>query len=331
MKKIFPLSLALLLLSPALCSQIPEIKGKPIVEIFTDFHINLDDTAKTTGFGLGRAYLGYTFLPGNDFSATIILNIGSPEDLTPDALHRRYAYFREASISYFKDRLNISFGMVSTKHYAYEQKFWGKRYIANTFQALNGYGIVADLGVVAEYKFSDVISADISVLNGEGYSDLQLDNGVKTSAGLTFTPSARFAFRFYNDITKQYGVWQYTLLTFAGFRNDHLTIGADYNYKTNLDLRNGDNGWGISGTAAYSISKKYEFFARYDYSSSVSGIEYADQWNFLVDNSLIIAGLQYTFNPNVRMALNYQENIPYYADLPSTGLIFLSASFRIGR
>lgn len=328
MIKISPFALVLILMSGNLHSQTPEIKGKPIAEVFTDFHINLNDTSKTTGFGLTRAYIGYNYLPGNNFSATIILNAGNPDDLPPDAVHRRYAYLREASVTYANERLRISFGITSTKHFDYEQRFWGKRYVANTFQALNGYGYVADLGVVADYKFSDIISGDVTVMNGKGYSELQLDNGVKTSAGLTVTPNQQLVFRLYNDIERESGIWQYTLLTFAGFKNDLLTIGAELNYKTNLDLQDGHNGWGISTTGALNITGKYQIFARYDYAASVNATDYHYHWNYLSDGNLLIGGLQYTCNQNFKVSLNYQENIPYDAGLQSTGLISLDASFK---
>jgi hypothetical protein len=309
-------------------SQSLENHGKPIVEIFTDLHVNLNDTSKTSGFGLTRAYFGYKFLPVSNFSATVILNIGTPEDLPVASVHRRYAFFREASVSYEKESLRISFGITGTRYFYYQQKFWGKRYIANTFQALNGYGVVADLGVVADYKFSDLISGDLTVMNGEGYSELQLDNGVKASAGITITPSEQLSVRFYSDVTKQWGFWQSTFMSFAGFRNDLFTIGAEANYKTNLVLKDGHNAWGISGTGAFSISKKYEIFARYDYSASVTLPDDPNHWNYLMDGNLLIGGLQYTFNPNARIALDYQEKIPYDSDLKSTSLIFLNASFK---
>jgi hypothetical protein len=309
-------------------SQSLEIPGKPIVEIFTDLHVNLNDTSSTTGFGLSRAYFGYKFFQISNFSATVILNIGTPEDLPATSVHRRYAYFREASVTYEKESLRISFGITGTRYFNYQQKFWAKRYIANTFQALNGYGVVADLGVVVDYKFSDLISCDLTVMNGEGYSELQLDNGVKTSAGITITPSEQFSVRFYSDVTKQYGFWQSTFMSFAGFRNDLFTIGAEVNYKTNLVLKNGYNAWGISGTGAISTSKKCEIFARYDYSGSVTLPDDPNHWNYLMDGHLLIGGFQYTLSQNVRIALDYQEKIPYDSDLRSTSLIFLNASFR---
>jgi hypothetical protein len=226
MKKTLPFLLFAILFNQAALSQTTEISGKAITEIFTDFHINLNDSSKTTGFGLNRAYLGYNFLPGGNFSGSVIVNIGSPEELSSGAVHRRYAYFREASLSWTNDRINISFGITGTRIFNYQLKFWGKRYIANAFQSLNGYGFIADLGVVMDYKFNNIFSGDISVTNGEGFSELQLDNALKTSVGLTITPTNQVSIRIYGDINKPMGIWQSTLVGFAGFKNDLVTIGA---------------------------------------------------------------------------------------------------------
>ncbi len=87
----------LLVYSEVSYTQNPVIPGKPVMEIITDFHLDLNDTAKTTGFGISRAYFGYNYLPGKNFSCKIILNIGTPEDFPRPAAPLRYRFFREAS------------------------------------------------------------------------------------------------------------------------------------------------------------------------------------------------------------------------------------------
>lgn len=328
MKKILPLLLLTILFEQAASSQTTEISGKPIAEIYTDFHLNLNDTAKTTGFGLNRAYLGYNFLPAGNFSGSIIVNIGSPDDLPEGATHRRYAYFREASLSWTNEKINVSFGITGTRIQNYQQKFWGKRYIANNYQTLNGYGFIADLGIVMDYKINDILTADISIMNGEGYSELQLDNGVKTAAGLTITPSRQLAFRLYGDIDKSEGVWQSTLVVFGGFKNELVTIGGEVNFKSNLDMIGGHNACGFSGTGAISVTKKSELFVRYDYSTSVLVPGETMQWNYKKDGSFLIAGVQHTFSQNVKLALDYQGTFPYNSGRKTSDAIFVNALFK---
>jgi hypothetical protein len=329
MQRILPFLLILLVCTELCHSQDKVGTGKPIMQIISDFHLDLNDTAKTTGFGISRAYFGYNYLAANNFTCQIILNIGTPEDLPQQASPRRYAFFREASVTYTADRMKVSFGITTTRHFDFLQKFWGKRFIASEFEVRNNYGYIADLGVVLDYRFSEKLSADIALTNGEGYSNIQLDNGVKAAAGLTYRPTRNYAFRFYNDLNNNGGVLQYTLSAFAGVDNDWTNFGVSFHYKTNMYKVEGHNGWGVSTTGAVKLPKHWEVIARYDFSGSVTVTGESNPWNYLKDSNLIIFGLQKNININFKLALDYQNNIPYSTDLPSTGFIFLNALFKI--
>jgi hypothetical protein len=328
MKKVLFAVFVLILTNATLRSQNTENSGKPIAEIFTDFHYNLKHDSKTTGFSINRAYFGYNYIVDENFSANIKLNVGTPEELAPGSVARRYAYFREASLKYFKDKLYLTFGMTSTRLFDYQQRFWGKRYVANTYQSINGYGFVADLGIVADYKFSDIIEGDATFMNGEGYANIQLDNDLRSSLGITITPVKELAIRVYSDIIKTKGLWQATVVSFAGFKNEKVTIGAEISYKSNLDLSEGHHAWGISGTGAVSLTKKIEFFTRYDYSTSVIVPGDATQWNFSKDGQFLINGFQYSFNKIVKIALDNQASFPADKTKTISDLIFINALFK---
>lgn len=328
MKKILMPAAILFLTFSGLNSQTPDNQGYPIVEIFSNFHYNLGNSDKTTGFSLNRAHLGYDYIANENFSAIINIEIGTPEDLAAGSKPRRYAYYREASINYSKDKLGISMGITGTRLYDYQQKFWGKRYIANTYQSINGYGYVADLGIVADYKFNNQIEADFTLMNGEGYSNLQLDNNLKSSVGVTITPIKQLALRMYGDLMKQPGLWQTTIVGFAGFKNDYFNIGAEINYKSNLDMTKGHDAWGISATGAISLSKKIEFFTRYDYSTSVIVPGDEAEWNYNKDGTFLISGFQYAFNKIVKVALDYQATFPVDASKSISKLIFFNTLFK---
>jgi hypothetical protein len=308
-------------------SQTTVIQGKPIAEIFTDFHYIFNDTSRRSGFDMNRAHLGYNFLPGGDFSSTIIINIGSPVDLAEGSTPRRYAFFREASIAYNKEKLAINFGIVNTRYQDFQQGFWGKRFLGPEFEAAYGYGTVADLGVVLDYKFNNIIKVDLSVLNGEGYMNIQLDNSVKTAAGLTITAPGNIVFRLYSDIIKTKGVWQNTLIGFAGYKNDHFSIGGEASFKSNLDLTKGHNVWGLSATGSYFLTEKSEIFIRYDYAASVVVPGEDLQWDFNKDGTYFIGGFQFKFNSYLKMALNYRRTNPYYPGKPGSDAIYLNARF----
>jgi hypothetical protein len=328
MKRILLTILVALFVFRIINSQTSDPQGKAITEIFTDFHLNLNDTSKTSGFGLNRAYLGYNFTPEKHFSGTVIVNAGKPEDLAPGSEPRRYAYFREASISYSNDKLKLSFGITGTRLFDFQQKFWGKRYIANTYQSLNGYGFVADLGLAVDYRFSDILKADLTLMNGEGYCNIQIDNSLRTTVGLNITPDSRFAIRLYGDITRLKGIWQPMFIGFIGFKNETITIGAEATYKSNLDNTAGHHAWGISGTGALVVAKNTEVFIRYDYSTSVVPAGDSLPWNYLNDGVFLVTGLQYSFTQNIKLALNYQGAHPYDSAGSVSDAVFLNALYR---
>lgn len=328
MKKILPVSVFILMIIQAAYSQSIDQYGKPITEIFTDFHLNLNDTAAHTGFGLNRAYLGYQFMPDGKFTGKIILNVGSPEDLAPGSTPHRYSFFREVSLSWSDGKLTISGGITSTKMFQFQQTFWDKRYVANTYQSLNGYGLVADLGVVVEYKLNDIVTADYTLMNGEGYSEIQLDNSLKNSFGMTITPNNNVAIRLYTDIIRQNGIWQQLAIAFLGFKNDRLTIGGEISYKSNTDLIKGHHLYGVSSTGGVNLTKKTEFFMRYDYAASVRIQGDALPWNNINDGSFLISGIQLTLSPNVKIAFDYQGKYPYEASAQKNGLIYVNALFK---
>jgi len=303
-------------------------QGRPVAEIYTDFHYTPNDTTKNTGFGINRAHLGYNYTPEGNFSALIMINIGTPEDLSDGAVPKRYANFREASVTYQKEKLELSFGMVSTRYASFQQGFWGKRYLGPEYQATYPYGSVADLGIVLDYKLSDLLNVDLSLLNGKGYTNIQFDNSLKTTIGLTISTPNKIFVRLYGDIMKPQGVIQTTLLMFAGHTNNRFSIGAEASYKTNLDLINGHNIWGISGTGSIFLNDKSEIFARYDYAASVIVPNEELHWNYIKDNTYFIGGIQHKLSDNLKIALNFRRQNPYNPGQKTSDAIYLNAHFK---
>lgn len=328
MKQFFILLLIFILSYFSLSAQVDLIENKIISEIFTDFHVNLNDTSKTNGFGINRAYLGYSFIADNNFSAKLIVNIGNPDDMINGALRRRYAFFREASITWSDDKLRMALGLNDTRISRFQQRWWGKRYLANNYQSINGYGFTADLGFTADYKFSELISADITVMNGEGYLELQLDNGVKSSLGISITPNSNFAFRLYGDIEHKSDIQGITGIMFAGYRNKILNIGAEVSSKTNLNAISGHNAWGLSASGGINFTEKNEIFIRYDYSTSVIPDGETQQWNYLNDGTFTIIGVQHSFTHDIRLSLNFQGKNPYEEGRNNSNMIYTNALFR---
>ena len=89
MKRLLQVLLFLITFVQMLNSQTLLSQGKPLVEIFTNFHYNHNDTSKTSGFGLDRVYVGYNYTPMGNFSAMVLVNLGTPEDLAAGSVPKR--------------------------------------------------------------------------------------------------------------------------------------------------------------------------------------------------------------------------------------------------
>ncbi len=325
-------SLLIILFSFIFLSAKSQSQGKPTTEIFADFHsYSRSDTslAARTGFGLTRVYLGYNYQTPGNFTASAILNIASPSDLAPDSKERRYAFFREASVSWTNQKLSLAFGMTTTRALIFQQRFYNKRYITDNFLAYNGYYAIADLGFTADYIVNDILKIDFSLMNGEGYNNLHIDNSIRSSFGINIIPIKKGVIRLYADYDRPMGVWQQLYIGFLGYKTESLMIGGEAVYKTNHDLIPGHDSWGFTVTGSVRTSEKTEIFGRYDYTNSNIVPENNQPWNYESDRKFFVGGLQYTFNEFFRLAIDYQGSYPNFKAIPERNAIFLNAHFKL--
>lgn len=285
-----------------MAQQAPQSQGKPIITLFGDAGVGTDngDLSKL-GFNLERAYLGYEYGFNEHWKAKVVYDMGKGDD---NSL-QRLGYVKNAEIDYHHNNLSVKIGLTGTSQFNYQEKFWGYRYVAKSFQDLNKWGSSADLGISTSYKLNDLLSADISVFNGEGYKKVQADDQLQYAIGLTATPVKGFSVRAYGEMkTAKDTVAQYAVALFAGYKCDAFRIGAEYNMQLNHGYSENHNLQGLSVYGVGKVSKNIEVFVRYDYGSSQS----EDMWTYGQDGSSELLGFQYKINqlfsiaPNVRFS-----------------------------
>jgi len=297
--------------------------GDPIVRIFANVHNGLTATDRSKAFEVRRAYLGYKYRLSENFSTEIKLDIGSPEEISEYARLRRYAYFKTAALYWEKEKWTIKGGIIDTEHYRRQEKYWKHRYIYKSLQDEHRFGPKADLGTTVIFAPFTNLAFDASVMNGEGYQNLQNDNAFKYSGGISYFPVDRLLLRVYYDFIDQV-VWQSTLSTFSGYRYKKITAGAEYNYKGNRDFQQDHKQTGLSFYLSYDINDKFELFGRFDRLSSNIPKEFTQPWNLVDDGSAIIAGIQFLPVEQVKLALNYQDWVPYASNMGNLSYIFLN-------
>lgn len=278
--------------------------GKPFVKVFTNFHSTFTDGKNHNAFDVTRGYLGYGFKLSEKFSGKVTLDIGDPGvgklQLT--------AYLKHAYFQYKSGRFTTMFGMIGTNQFALQEKQWGNRYLFKSFQDEYKFGPSADLGIFASYQFHEVISADVTIANGEGYKILEIDSVLNYSLGVTITPLKGLKLRGYFDIMGQDSAQQ-TLSFFAGYSRSNFDIGAEYNLQKNHQRIDKHDFSGMSFYGSYQF-KVVKIFARYDRLSSDKIGSATDPWNYKKDGQEIIAGFEFVPVKHIKISPNYQGWIP---------------------
>ena len=297
--------------------------GKPLALIFTNFNTAFSDGETAKSFEITRAYLGYEYNFSKEFYAKLILDVGDPK---VGGLQMT-AYLKNAYLEYSKNNLSVSFGMISTTQFKVSEKIWGLRYIEKSFQDAYKFNSSADLGFNIDYQFANFISADFSIINGEGYKLIQNDNYVRPGLGVTVNPIKNITARVFVDNMGD-SIKQQSLATFLAYTNKKLVLGAEYNYQRNYSMKDGRDIYGTSFFATYAPTAKLKIFGRFDDLKS-KALEGQDQpWQLSKDGQLIIAGIEYSPIKGVKVAPNFRYWNPADNALAATSFAYLNFEFK---
>ena len=64
----------------------------------------------------------------------------------------------------------VYFGIIDILHFAMQEKYWAHRYIDKSFNDRYSLGIKPILGAQVIYNWTDWLSTDFTLMNGEGYT-----------------------------------------------------------------------------------------------------------------------------------------------------------------
>lgn len=281
-----------------------EPKGKAIVQVFGNLHTGFNKKSSDMGFELDRSYLGYEYQFGKGLSVKGVLDVGKSKSVSD---YHRIAYIKNAMVSWKKGNLTLNGGLIPTTLFGFQEKFWNYRYIMKSFQDQYSFGSSADLGLSIAYKFTDWISADAIIVNGEGYKKVQVNNGLNYGLGLTLTPVKGFQIRLYGGLNES-GVDGkaniVNMTAFAGYKNDKFTLGAEYSHMLNASYTKGNDQFGYSVFGSVRLAKYADLYARFD------DLYSKDNWNVDKDEQTAILGAQFKVGKYVKIAPNLRMVIP---------------------
>lgn len=316
-----------LFFTPALSAQEAEAfkpSGKPEARIFTSLSTTFADGDNQNKFDIGRAYFGYSYNFSKSLTGRVVYDVADPSagKLKFTGM-LKFAYLR-----YQTGKLAITGGMIPLPEYDQSDKKWGYRYVYKPFHDEYGFGTSADLGLSVTYNVASWISADVTVMNGEGYKLAEADSAFKAAAAITLMPVKGLSLRGYFDNMTKNSVNQQTLEVLAEYGQKSFSFSAAYNFRKNHSMTDGRNyqGFTFNGTAA--VSEKIKIFARYDYLTSVTMGSDPDPWNISKDGQLWLAGLEFALAPGVNLSPNYQGWNPSGSGMPFISRFSISLDLR---
>jgi hypothetical protein len=304
--------------------------GKPFATIYANFHRGFTGSATNeAAFELVRGYIGYEYAFSPEFDAKINVDVGSPDDLSPISRIRRYAYFKNAFLRFTKQQMQIEFGLIGLKQFKLQEDIWERRYLMKTLADEHRLGASADLGVNFHYKFNQIIDADFTMMNGEGYSSLQMDDVFKYSLGSTIRFPRNFTSRVVYDIMRD-EISETTLLFFTSYDfRKKWNIAAEFILRQNDAWKANRDIYGFSVYGKYNLNTKYQLFARYDKIESNIPEGETLPWHLANDGTALIAGIQFSPLKKITMALNYHDWYPWAANMAGGGFIYLDLEVKM--
>ena len=331
MKKIkFILTIFIIFIGFEIYSQ--QNKGKVSTRVYWNFNKDFTkDAPRKNAFEIKRAYFGYEYIINDNISSKVTFDVGknsSGSDYT--------AFLKIAQLDWkIKNNLKLSIGMIGNKQFKFQESIWGYRYMYKTFQDENKFGSSADLGVNAEIKLSDKINLNLFALNGEGYKNVQDDNGfIKIGGNLIYEFDNGFSAKIYYD--SQPSIENFNLVNtgyFIGYEKEKTRIGLEYNEmfngKTYKDPSKDYSLSGFSGYISQNFSENSSVFFRYDSleSNIVSGS--SEPWNSGKDGKLMILGYEHVVTKGFKLNLNYRNYNYTDNSINNKSMVFINAEIKI--
>ena len=331
MKKIkFILTIFIIFIGFEIYSQ--QNKGKVSTRVYWNFNKDFTkDAPRKNAFDIKRAYFGYEYRINDNISSKVTFDVGKNSSGSDHT-----AFLKIAQLDWkIKNNLKLSIGMIGNKQFKFQESIWGYRYMYKTFQDENKFGSSADLGVNAEIKLSEKINLNLFALNGEGYKNVQDDNGfIKIGGNLIYEFDNGFSAKIYYD--SQPSIENFNLVNtgyFIGYEKEKTRIGLEYNEmlngKTYKDPSKDHSLSGFSGYISQTLSKNATIFFRYDSlgSNILSGS--LDAWNSGKDGNLMILGFEHVVIKGFKLNLNYRNYNYNDNSINNKSMVFINAEIKI--
>jgi hypothetical protein len=308
-------------------------EGKVIARSFLDYSAGFGKANDQSGFDITRAFLGYNYRFTPTVQARVVID-GASGRTASGSLE---PHLRNAYINWTDYDFNVHLGQIGLLQFSLQEEYWMHRYVMKSFQDLNKMAPSVDLGVTAQYKFNSLLSADVSLTNGEGYKKLSKNNSNRYAGGLNIRPFSGFVVRAYADVytdsedireevpegVKADYKNQYTLSLFAGYKNDFVSAGAEYNRVYNQGFIKGKDFYGYSFYSSVKPAPRWRLFTRYDIADFTQPTGFTDDSS----GTLFVIGAEFIPWNRIKIAPNFRNINP--GPESSSQYLFINLEFNL--
>lgn len=319
MKKItcFPISLLIFcLLSLLSHAQSDTVKPKPPIvfgSIYPGFVTTLSTKDKPNyAFEMNTALVGFKTDFASKATAILIYDVTKTTgditvtDSNGTAQHVSFfkgsdytAFLKQAEINWKPVKhIELAMGQLLSEQYlTVQDKFWGYRYVAFTFQERYKYGNQADFGFRAAYV-NEKLKVSAGVFNGEGPLYKQDSNGrLMYTLNAEYRPNEHLIFKVYGDIYPSNSINKQCLSAFIAYKIENFRVAVEGCNIQNDKWNNQNDYNGVSAFFSYKLAEKWNVFIREDYLNK----------SLLYNKtSVSFLGAQYEPVKNFDIALNYR-------------------------
>ena len=293
--------------------------GSPYMTVFFNYHTDWENITKIE---IKRAYLGYKYHFSKEISAKTNIDVGMIEG-------KYVAYLKSAMLQYKKGKIKVKAGLIPTKQFKVQEKFWGYRYILKSMQDLYKFNASSDLGISLDYRLANNLSVDFIIQNGEGYKHIESTGTFRAGTGISWTPAEGLLLRIYSDYSGKPAVKRISYTGFAGYKYKKMfRIAAEYSYQEGTEFIADNKMKGFSVYGTYNFNEKWNVFGRIDRFSH--DFPYPEGTSLINEEGTFgTGGFEYKPVKGVYISANYRAMISSSSLPYSRPLFYLNLAFKI--
>lgn len=207
----------------------------------------------------------------------------------------------------------ISGGKISTSLFNSQEKFWNYSYIMKTL-----YGTKEELGITITYQFTEWISTDAIIINGD------IKGKVNHGIGLNITPIKGIHLRVYsglNSCGEKDKITSIYLAALFAYKCENFTLGAEYNHILNSKYTFGNDFFGCSIFASLKITKYADAYVRFDY------LYLKEKEKLFENEKSAVIGFEFKITENLKITPNFKMTFTENNQNPKNYLAYLNCTY----